>query len=170
MNLTIENLLTLISLFFAMIGGIFIYLQWQKSLKIRRAEFISQIIEKLRFNDDLAKILYKVEYEPAWYNESFHKNDLEYTIDKLFSYLNYVCYLKFTRNIKEVEFNIFRYELNRVCVSESTKAYLWNLYHFSVKNYSECSFQYLINYGVNSKLFPADFKKNETLYTKILNF
>lgn len=45
-NLTTENWLTIISLGFAAIGGVFIFWQWQKSLKTKRAEFINQILEK----------------------------------------------------------------------------------------------------------------------------
>lgn len=169
-NLSFENWLAIISLSFVAIGGIFIYLQWQKSLKTRRAEFINQILEKLRFDEDLTKTMYTIEYKHDWYNRDFHNSNFEPTIDKLLSYVDYLCYLKSTRNITTTEFKIFQYEIHRICVSSSSKVYLWNLYHFSVKNSTTCSFQNLINYGVKSRLFPKDFKENKSLYTKILNW
>lgn len=67
-NLTVENWLTIISLLFIVISGCFIYFQWRKSLKIRRAEFINQIIEKLRFDENMAKIMYIVDYNQNWYD------------------------------------------------------------------------------------------------------
>ena len=150
-NLTTDNWLTIISLVFVAVGGIFIYLQWHKSLKTRRAEFINQILEKLRFDEDLPKSMYIIDYNQGWYDGSFHTSDLEISIDKLFSYVDYICYLKATRNI-------------------SSTNYLWNLYHFSMKNETTCSFQYLIDYGIDCKLFSNDFKKNKSLYPKTLNF
>tara|TARA_R110002012_G_scaffold263456_1_gene446318 strand:+ start:159217 stop:159747 length:531 start_codon:yes stop_codon:yes gene_type:complete len=169
-NLTTDNWLTIISLVFVAVGGIFIYLQWHKSLKTRRAEFINQILEKLRFDEDLPKSMYIIDYNQGWYDGSFHTSDLEISIDKLFSYVDYICYLKATRNISSTEFKIFQYEIKRICVSDSTKNYLWNLYHFSMKNETTCSFQYLIDYGIDCKLFSNDFKKNKSLYPKTLNF
>jgi hypothetical protein len=168
--LTIENWFTLISLVFVAIGGIFIYLQWKKSLKIRRTEFINQILEKLRFDKDLPKTMYVIDYNQNWYDNSFHNSDFECSIDKLFSYVDYICYLKTTGNISTSEFKIFQYEIHRICVSSSSKIYLWNLYHFSKKNNTTCSFQYLINYAIESKLFPEDFKNNTSLYAKTLNW
>jgi len=167
---TIDNWLTLISLLFVVIGATFALYQWKKNLKIKRAEFINQILEKLRFDKELAEIMYIIDYNQTWYNIEFHNSELESSIDKLFSYLDYICYLKDTKNITETEFKIFQYEIHRVCISVSTKLYLWNLYHFSKKNKTTCSFQYLIDYGIISKLLPKDFKVNETLYNKTLNW
>jgi len=170
-SLTFDNWLSLLSVLFISIGGCFALYQWRSSIKTKRAEFINQILEKLRFDRELADTMYIVDYDQNWYSREFHgSNELEGAIDKLFSYLDYICYLKDTKNITKTEFNIFRYEIHRVCISISTQSYLWNLYHFSKKNKSACSFQYLINYGINSKLFPKDFKENITLHNKTLNW
>lgn len=167
---SIDNWLTLISLCFVALGGGFALWQWRKNLKIRRAEFINQILEKLRFDEELIKTMYIVDYKQDWYDVSFHDSEFERVIDKLFAYLDYICYLKTTRNITNSEFHIFQYEIHRVCISYSSKAYCWNLYHFSKKNETVCSFQYLIDYGIKAELFPKDFKKNTTLYSKTLNW
>jgi hypothetical protein len=169
-NFTIDNRLTLISLIFIAFGGSFALWQFYTNTKIKRAEFLNQILEKLRFDENLTVTMSVIDYNQNWYDTNFHNSEFEGNIDKLFSYLNYICYLKFTRNIKNTEFKICQYEINRVCVSISTKQYLWNLYHFSKKNNTDCSFQYLINYGVEKNLFPIDFKQNITLYKKTLNW
>ena len=169
-KLTIENWLTIVSLTFIAIGGVFVYWQWHKSLKTKRAEFINQILEKLRFDQNLPKTMYVVDYNQNWYKNSFHGSELEVSIDKLFSYVDYICYLKSTGNISKTEFKIFQYEINRICISSSSKRYLWNLYHFSKKIKTTCSFQYLIDYGIDYKIFPNDFKENKGLYTKTLNW
>ena len=169
---TTDNWLTFISLIFVVIGGCFALWQWKKNNKIKQAEFFNQIIEKLRFDENLSQIMYVVDYNQQWYSKSFHNNDKEFenTIDKLFSYLDYVCYLNETNVITKNEFKIFKYEINRVCISVSTKYYLWNLYHFSKKNNTDCSFQYLIDYAIKNKLFPKNFKNNTELYEKTLNW
>lgn len=169
-NLTTENWLTVISLAFAAIGGAFIYLQWQKTLKAKRAEFINQILEKIIFDEELQKTMYSIDYDQNWYSSRFHTSELEPSVDKLFSYVDYICYLKSTGNISKTEFKIFQYELNRICISDSSKAYLWNLYNFSMKNNATPLFQHLIEYGIENNLFPNDFKSNKELYTKTLNW
>lgn len=170
MNLSIDNWLTIVSLIFAVIGGVFIYWQWRNSIKIRRAEFINQILEKLRFDKDLTSAIYIIDYNQEWYDSSFHNSKLECSIDKLFCYIDYICYLKSTGNISITEFKIFQYEIHRICISYSSRAYLWNLYHFSLKNKTNCSFQYLIDYGIKSKMLQEDFKSNVSLYPKYLNW
>jgi hypothetical protein len=170
-NFSVDNWLTIISLVFAAIGGGFIYWQWKRSVKIKRAEFINQILDKLRFDKDLTAVMYVVDYKQDWYNnESFHDSEFECSIDKLFSYIDYICYLQTTRNISNTEFKIFQYEIHRICISDSSRAYLWNLYHFSKKNNTACSFQYLIDYGIEKKLLPKNFKDNKSLYFKTLNW
>jgi hypothetical protein len=34
---------------------LFAFIQWHKSIQLRRSEFIHQIIEKLRFNEEMVK-------------------------------------------------------------------------------------------------------------------
>lgn len=163
----------IVSLVFTAIGGIFIYIQWQKSIKTKRAEFIYQILDKLRFDDELSEATYILDYnEYDWYNDSFHNggNNMEHKIDKLFCYIDYICYLRSTKNISKTEFKIFEYEVHRICLGHSAQAYLWNLYHFALKNKTCCSFQNIIDYGIEKGTFPKDFTTNKKLYRKRLNF
>ena len=159
-----------ISLFFALFGGIFVYIQWKKSLKIKRADFINSLLEKIRFDKDVQEAMCIVDYEPNWYSEDFHGGELEHSMDRLFGCLDYICYLKETGNISSKEFSVFRYDVHRVCTSYSAQVYLWNLYHFSQAQKTDFPFLYLIDYGIKKKILPEDFISNKSLYKKYLNW
>jgi hypothetical protein len=171
---SIDNILAMISILLAIIGGFFAYRQWEASNKIKRAEFINQIIKELRFDKEMAKSMYVIEYNLYWYNSDFHSGnpEMEYSIDRLLSYLCYVCYTYKLKNISKNEFSIIRYRLNRTCSSPSVQGYLWNLFHFSKSQNAECSFQYLIDYGIDNKIIDKQMFYDEKckIYHKYLNF
>lgn len=169
----IADIVALLSLFLAIIGSFFVYRQWLAANQIKRTEFISQIIEKLRFDKDLVKTMDIIDYGDSWYNAKFHhQSELEFEMDKLLSYLSYICYIYETKNIGTKEFKILRYELHRTCSSHAVQSYLWNLYHFSKKSNSNCAFHYLIDYGIKNGLIEkVKFKnKDSNEYPKYLNF
>ena len=156
-----------------MMLGFFALFQWNSAKKLRRAEFIDKILSQTRFNKDMAKTMYIIDYDHYWYTEDFHNSssNFEFQVDKLLSYMDYICYLFYMKNISDKEFNILKYELNRICISPSVQAYLWNLYHFSKKMKTNCSFMYIIDYGIKHKIMKNDFKNNYyDLYNKYLNF
>lgn len=172
-NWSVDNILSAISIILVIIGGVFAYKQWTASNQIKRTELIKQIMERLRFDKEMADTMYTIEYDDSWYDIDFHDgdDDFEHKIDELLSYLSYICYLKKEKNISKKEFRILRYEINRTCTSPCIQAYLWNLYHFSQKQGAECSFQYLIDYGIKNKLIDKSFLKTDCkLYEKTLNF
>jgi len=148
-------------------------LQYMKANKVKRAELINQIIEKLRFNEELQETFLMIDYNNKWYNESFHnkENDIEKKVDRLLAYFSYLCYLRNLKFLSKKEFTLFEYQLNRICISPQVQNYLWNLYHFSKKNNAKTSFNYLIDYGLKNNLFYSDFNNKDTShYTKYLNF
>ncbi|MBR0283538.1 MAG: hypothetical protein IJQ81_18415 [Oscillibacter sp.] len=173
-NWSVDNFLDAFSIILAIIGGIFAYRQWSYANKTRRTELLNQIMEKLRFDKEMAETMYAIDYGTRWYDESFHNSntDFEYKLDKLLSFLDYICYLKKEKHFAEAEFRILRYEVTRVCTSFQVQSYLWNLYHFSNKQGTTCSFQDLIDYGIDSgSIDHSIFKdKNSGYYPKYLNF
>lgn len=173
-NWSVSDVLSLISIIIAIIGGIFAYGQWRYSNKTKRADFISQIINKLRFDKEMADTISTIDYDFTWYDENFHNgnNELEYKIDKALSYLSYICYLIAERHISKRDFIILEYEINRACISPAVECYLWNLYHFSTFQNAKCSFQYLIEYGIQNKLIDeVEFiNPKSRKYVKRLNF
>ncbi len=171
---SVSDVLSFISILIAIIGGIFAYKQWKYSNKIKRADFINQIIYKLRFDKSMVEIINMFDYNLAWYDENFHNsnNELEYKVDKTLSYLSYICYLIKEKHIRKSEFIILEYEIIRACISPEVKSYLWNLYHFSASQKATCSFQNLIEYGIKNKLIDeTEFMNSKSKkYVKRLNF
>ena len=170
---TIDNYLSLILIIVMAIGSFFALIQWNSSIKIRRTEFLDEIINKLWFDVDMAKTMHMIDNNPNWYTENFHKNysELGYQIDKLLSYFDFICYLRFIKNLSLNEFSVIRYEIDRTCASPSVQAYLWNLYHLSNEIEAGCSFMYIIDYGIKEEIIDKDFKNNnEDLFKKYLKF
>ena len=162
--MNLDGILNAVYIILVIIGGLFAGFQWQVSNKIKRAEFIDDIIEKLSFDKDLARTMYMIEYshylKKTWYDENFHTgSETEFDIDKLLSYISYICYLKKTNNIKNEEFKFLQYEIVRVCFSYDVQSYLWNLYHFYRFCNSKCSFEHLIEFSLDPKnnLFHESF-------------
>ena len=170
---TVDNYLSLILIIVMAIGSFFALIQWNSSIKIRRTEFLDEIINKLWFDQNMAKTMYTIENNPDWYTNDFHKSysELGYQMDKLLSYFDFICYLYAVKNISFNEFDVIKYEIDRTCASPSVQAYLWNLYHFSNKVEAGCSFMYIINYGINANIIDREFKNNnENLFNKYLKF
>ena len=171
---TIENYLTVITVFFMVIGGIFALIQWNTTLRIRKSEYLDSIINKLIFDDEMIEAMYIIEYDfikNNWYNKTFYGSVLEKKIDKYLTYINYILYLRALDNISYNEFNVIKYEINRTLDSEQLQTYLWNLYHFAIINKENCPYIQIINYGIKEKYFKSDFKINDTdLFTRISVF
>ena len=172
-NWTIDNTLSLILITVMAIGSIFALVQWNSSIKIRRTEFLDEIINKLWFDENMARTMHIIDNNSNWYTEDFHKSysDMAYQIDKLLSYFDFICYLHFIKNLSSVELGVIRYEIDRTCASPYVQAYLWNLYHFSNKIEAGCSFMYIIDYGIKEKIIDKEFKSNnENLFNKYMKF
>lgn len=167
---SISDICDVLSIAFTIIGGFFAYNKWTESNRIKRAEFINQIIEKLNFDKDMVNAIYKIDYDKNWYGYDFHKSKLERKIDKLLIYLSYVCYISEMKNIKEEEFKILDYKLERTCSSYDVQSYLWNIYHFSKKQGVNCTFQYLIDYGIKKDIINKETFLNpeENYYKRVL--
>jgi hypothetical protein len=156
-----DNYLTLISIIIIVIGGGFTLFQWNSSEKFKRVKYLEEIITKLRFDPEMANTLYIIEYEHNWYTEKFHNDhDFEYKIDKVLSYFDFICYLYITKIIKDDEFKILKYRINKICNSPSVQKYLCNLFHYSKSMGADCSFTHIIDYGIKNKIIKKEFKDN----------
>lgn len=151
------------------------YLQIHQSKKIKRAEFVSDLLKTLRANAEISKIEYLLDYDIKWYNEMFHGSSLEPYIDNFLSHLNYICFLKSKNLLSKSEFEIFEYELDRSVNNRDCVCYLWNIYHWSNRNKKKCSFAFLVNY-LKSKMPKEELSSFESInpkggqYIKYLNF
>lgn len=149
--MTTQEMLTLLSLIatviISIVGFGFTFYQIYRSNKVKKAEFVSKLLEHLRFNERIIAATYIIDYSEYWYNADFHNSgELEKNIDALFSQIDYICYLYNKSLLNDVDFSIFKYEINIIYNSYQCRCYLWNLYHWSKLNNVNCSFSNLINY------------------------
>jgi hypothetical protein len=156
--LTVDNWLLMAQFVVLLGGGVFAWVQWRKSNKIRRAEFIREIIDTLRFNKDMADTMYMVKYRQGWYNSDFHDNPdgIEFDVDKLLSHFEYICYLRKTKNIEDVEFNLLRFDVDTACQSLDVQAHLLEFVRdVSVSIETTNPYKYLIDYGIERGFIKA---------------
>lgn len=145
----ISDVLTAISLLLVIIGGLFTLHQWRKNLKLKRAEYINELTEKIRSDEDVKHTIYLLEYDDFCYDSSFHNNiDIELPIDKTLSTFSYICYLRFMKIITENEFDFFSYEIRRILQNCEIQRYLYFLFDFSNKQNVPMTFKYLFDYGI----------------------
>jgi len=168
----IGDVLTAFSLILAALGAIFGFCQWTKSVKIKRAEYINELTEKIRTDDDIKEIVYILDYNHIWYTPTFHDcGELERKIDKTLSYFSYICYLYQSHLITKNEFQFFKYEIERILMNTQIQNYFYNLYHFADKFNVPITFKYLFEYGKKNKMFDSEFyNSNSKEYSHYLNF
>ncbi|MEE0265210.1 MAG: hypothetical protein UD936_06235, partial [Acutalibacteraceae bacterium] len=141
-------------------------------IKIKRAEYLNDLTEKIRTDDDISEIVYVLDYDQMWYNDSFHKSgEFERKMDKTLSYFSYICYLFENNLIEKSEFNFFKYEIDRILMNRSTINYFYNLYHFSRKCCTPMTFKFLFEYGEKEKVYDEEFYNTRSkIYPHYLNF
>lgn len=173
-EITVSDIISILSFISIIIGGVFALIKWNKDKKLKRAEYMQSLIDKIE--NDNSSGFYIIEYNYDWYDASFHDNkELENKIDYTLSYFNYICYLKMRRIITKNEFLFFEYQIKRIFHNPGVQNYFYNLYHFSLHVDSPMSFPNLFKYGKKHKLFDKLFgdkeayKKNSK-YSHILNF
>lgn len=108
-----------------------------ESIKMKKADHLHDIIEKLMFDEDIVRFIDKVDYKTEkWYDERFHKeHTVERLVDKTLSYLSYILYLKKEHIICEKDFHFVEYILKRTLRDSQVHSYLYNLYHFDKPNF-----------------------------------
>lgn len=171
-EISVGDIISFLSLVTVIVGGCFGYYQWQKSIKIKRAEYLNELTEKIRTDPDISEVVYILDYNQKWYDDSFHESgELERKVDKTLSYFSYICYLFENKLITKNEFAFFKYEIDRILVNYSTIRYFYNIYHFSNKHGTPMTFKFLFNYGEKAKIFDSDFyNARSDQYPHYLNF
>lgn len=130
--------------------------QLNESVKIKKADYLHDIIEKLMFDSDIVSFIDLVDYrEKKWYDENFHKNHTtEKLADKTLTYLSYVLYLKKEDIICDKEFHFVEYILKRTLTNDQVHSYLYNLYHFDRPNFL---YQNLLDYAKEKGWLKSNF-------------
>lgn len=179
-NWKLEHALAFFQFIPVILGGLFALQNYLASNRVKRAGFIKPLIDSLESDPDMLEIFGKIDYGYFEYGNHFSENpEDENKTDKLLRHLSYICYLKSIKVIKENEFRVFAYTIERTCLNPNLQAYLWNLYHFannSMKSrnskmykirimhrksmHKDCSFQYLIEYGLKKGLIEKKYFLN----------
>ncbi len=171
-QISIADINSIILLLFTLGGGIFAYRKWDKAFAIKRSEYIYELIEKIRTDKDISKVLHWIEYDYTWYNESFHDDfKTERRVDKTLSYFSYICFLKEEKLIKKSDFKFFEYEVNRIINNKQVIEYMYNIYHFSKKFNTPITFYFLFEYATKNNILEEDFfNEKSSSFPHYLNF
>ncbi len=149
----------------AVCGGIFALHQWRKGNRIKRAEFIKEITEKITSDKEIKTVIYTLDSKTQknWLDGSFWGGKFEPEMDEFLAYLTYICYLFEEKIINKKEFDIFKYYVRLACLNEDVRNYLWIIYHQSKECTKEgtgtsCPYLHLIIY-LKKYIFNKDQKK-----------
>ena len=133
-EITISDVTSTVSIILVILGGIFGYYQWRKSVLLKRAGYINDLIEKIRTDEYIKDVVYMFDYNKKWYYESFNQSgELELKVDKTLSYFSYICYLKRQKIITDKEFDFFKYEVERILMNQQVQDY-FIIYIIFLKN------------------------------------
>ena len=129
--MSLNEIIACVTMVVTIIGLIFSCYQWWRKVQSERAEKLSNLINVLRRDARQLSVLYKIDYNEHWYDESFHKSKLEGEMDQFLSYYEYILYLKKNHMISRREFRFFEYDIESIIENYDVQNYLFNLYHFS---------------------------------------
>ena len=141
---------TLVSI---IVGGLFAWWQWRRSLAISKVEMLRSLVEKYE-SEEVRQFFYEcIDSEGSlWWDEHCQRKDaedvkFEREVDGFLSLFDNLCYLYFTGLIDEVEFNSFGYQVQRLLKNEQTSKYLEWLHTWCQKESLVFPFWNLVMYG-----------------------
>lgn len=172
-EITLSDITALLTFVTIVIGGCFALKKWIVSMKLKRAEYIQNLTEKIRLDENI--VFYLFEYDEPWYDIKFHESDLEKKVDYTLSYFSYFCYLRNNNIVSKRDFDCFKYQLERIIHNRQFIDYCYNLYHFSSRRNIPISFPDLFKYAKEKGCFDKDFWNKESYkitnkYHHYLNF
>ena len=187
MKYEFESLIvSIVSLFFAFLGGCFALWQWYKGLVYRRAEIVNSLIKDVREDADVSLIIDIADWDEGFYYDgkftidrkdcraqlkSMSDEEFFLKIDYTLSVFSHICYLKKVHAIKKRDLACFEYEIHRLTDNEEICNYLYTIYHWSKEINVKMTFDYLVDYCIKKKYLNKCFKeKNAEIYTCFLDF
>ena len=169
-TVSLSDCIGFVSLILALIGGCFALIQWGMNMKLKRAEYIKNLLDEIRTNKDI--VYYKFDYNEPWYGPKFHNSgDEERKIDYTLNFFSYICYLRNHKIINKTDFSCFKYEIERILTNFDFQCYCYNLYHFSRKIKQPNPFYELYEYAKRNHYFDEEFWNNRSeKYPHYLDF
>lgn len=145
-EVAISDIIAGLSYISLVIGGVFAFVKWNASVKVRRAEYIDKLYSK-RSDDRIRKVLYMFDYTEGWYDRLKDDDELEIKIDDTLSFYSYICYLKNKKLLKDDEFNFFRYDIERILSNKGVMRYFNDLNGLAAGGKIPSCYRDLIEYG-----------------------
>lgn len=158
----------IVALICAIIVGAFALFQYYKTVKLKAASHLNDIVTAMRDDKENRNFIQLVEYGNFTFDNHFQGSPCEHQADKTLEYLSYICYLKEEHLIGEKEFAFVKYEIVHLLTNEEVVRYLKFLYHFSCDVIKEkpgpnpianVTFKQLLNYAYRNHLI------NESIFT-----
>ena len=139
-------------------GGVFALWRWRKGNKYQRIEYVERLVENLRSEKAMAEVANRIEYGPAWYDDTFFdQSELMGQVDKYLAYLTFLCHLIDTGAL-EKEATLFEYKIATALKSGSVRKYIWNCNNESKTKLNVKHTTYnLVEYGIEKGWLPPGF-------------
>ena len=175
----IQNNLVKVSLFLGIISSIAVvisaivaFVQWKKTKKFRRIEYIQNLRSKMYDDKDIAEVLYMFDYDLPWDSADFHNTKHpQIEVDKTLSFLEYACYLLNKKLIEKEDMFQIKYDIDRAIGNYQVQDYLYNLYHWTKQSGTQIPFPNFLQYGQDNGFISKDFEEpNNSKYHKHLNY
>lgn len=175
----IQNNLVKVSLFLGIISSIAViisaivaFVQWKKTKKFHRIEYIQNLRSKMYDDKDIAEVLYMFDYDLPWYSADFHNTKHpQIEVDKTLSFLEYACYLLNKKLIEKEDMFQIKYDIDRAIGNFQVQDYLYNLNHWTKRSGTQISFPNFLQYGQDNGFISKDFEETDnSKYHKYLNY
>lgn len=167
MSIELGNIADLGTLATAIVGVIIGLYQYHKLVKVRRSTFVLSLLNQMKDDKGINKIIYQFQYGEFNYSEGFHGNGkYENDTDRTLLLFSYICYLKEKKIITNEEFSFFEISITQALRNDGLIDYLYNLYHFVCKaeGYNPLTdgkvkalYCYLIKFADRRNYIPDDF-------------
>ena len=175
----IQNNLVKVSLFLGIISStaviisaIVAFVQWKKTKRFHKIEYIQNLRSKMYDDKDVAEVLYRFDYDLPWYSASFHcEKHPQIEVDKTLSLLEYACYLLNKKLLDEEDMFQIKYDIDRAIGNYQVQDYLYNLFHWTRNCGTQIPFSNFLQYGRDNGFINEDFEKpDNSKYHNYLNF
>lgn len=159
-----ENLWEMLTLCLSVIGGGFALIQWKKSVKNDKAEYVDRLLQRMLDDNDILEFLRIIDYEEEWYKKEFHdvsnpdNRRIPQITDRTMFFLNYLCYLYYKNIVSAAELKIFDYYLATFAQSEQVQSYFLDLYQFSMSEGRKFPFEFFLKYAIDNKFVHKEIK------------
>lgn len=154
----ISDIVYILTFIIAASSAIFTLCKWNRSRRIKQADYIKSLIE-FKNNEIILEVFNLFDYNKEWYNVKFHRSDLENKIDYTLTYFDFICYLNDRRIFDKYTFILFKYQVDCIVKNRQVQDYLFNLFHYAKNNGLATSYYYILKYAEQQKIIDSDFYK-----------